>query len=300
MTEIKDYRPSFLRERFKIEPSTQLEKTSFGVDKIAQYGWKLTSEQGTFVQIPKQELKINHEIYQREGILAKIIEIAGAWSWIACGALIVAHRNGEYWVADGQHRKLAADRRSDITLLPCMVFEVVDVAAEAKAFLVANINRKPVSAMAKFKAETATGNETALFVRDVITEARLKFASKPHGMGEFKSIAMAMKLAAADPDGFRDVMLFASELAHASHSPVQERLVSGLHYLHTHIEGGITQPRLRARLKQIGPYDLVIAANKAASFYARGGARVWALGMLEAVNYNLRNKFALTGQSESE
>jgi len=37
---------------------------------------------------------------------------------------VVALRDDNKWfVVDGQHRKLAADQRSDIRELPCLVFE---------------------------------------------------------------------------------------------------------------------------------------------------------------------------------
>ena len=109
------------------------EITHVGLDKVQRYGWVTAHAQGRFEMINKRLLNVNTEIYQREASKTKVLELASNWSWIACGALIVADRDGVYWVADGQHRKLAADKRSDIKELPCMVFTVATREAVAAA-----------------------------------------------------------------------------------------------------------------------------------------------------------------------
>lgn len=53
-------------------------------------------------------------------------------------------------------------------------------------------------------------------------------------------------------------------------------------------------PRLFDRLKAIGAPRLVEGANKASAFFVRGGAQVWARGMLEEINKGLRNRFEMS------
>ncbi len=271
------------------------ETTHCGLDKVQRYGWVTAHAQGRFEMINKRLLHVNTEIYQRDAAKAKVLELASNWSWIACGALIVAERDGVFWVADGQHRKLAADKRSDIKELPCMVFKVASVKDEAKAFLVTNANRKPVSALGKFKAQIAAGDETAKIVNQVIASAGLRLATASKEQRDFKAVGLAMELAKKDPDSFSDVMHLAGEMAVADKAPVHKRLVEGLYYLHNRIDGGVNNTRLRARIKQVGISGLVEGANKAAAYYGKADAKTLAEGMLQAINVRLQKRFEFSG-----
>lgn len=271
------------------------EITHVGLDKVQRYGWVTAHAQGRFEMINKRLLNVNTEIYQREASKTKVLELASNWSWIACGALIVADRDGVYWVADGQHRKLAADKRSDIKELPCMVFTVASVKDEAKAFLVTNANRKPVTALGKFKAQIAAGDETAQIVNQVLASAGLRLATASYDARDFKAVGLAMELAKKDPDSFSDVMHLAGEMAVADKAPVHKRLLAGLYYLHNRIDGGVNNSRLRSRIKQVGIAGLMEGANKAAAYYGRTDSKTLAEGMLQAVNSRLQKRFEFIG-----
>lgn len=269
------------------------ERTHVGADKIARYGWAAADERGEFRLINKRLLLVNRDVYQREGIKGKILELASTWSWIACGALIVAARDGKLWVVDGQHRKLAADRRSDIQDLPCMVFNVAALKDEAKAFLSTNTNRRNVSALDKFRASLAARDLVAIRVQEAIDVAGLRITTASTEARAFKSVGQALKLASADYDSFLAVLMLCGELAAAEACPVHSRLLSGLHYIHCRIDGGIETPRLRKRIKQIGSSALVHAANKAAAYYGQAGGKVCADGMMQAINNGLHSKFVM-------
>lgn len=271
-----------------------METTHKGVDKIAFYKWAQPEAEGEFRRINKRLLNINREVYQRDGYKTKVLELASNWSWIACGVLIVASRNGVLWIVDGQHRKLAADRRSDIQELPCMVFHVDEVREEARAFLSANTNRRPVSALDKFRASLAAGDEVARKVQDALDAAGLRLATASKEARDFKSVAMAQKIAATDYDGLIAVLQLCGELATAESAPVHARLLSGLYYIHSRIDGGVENPRLRKRIKQVGASALVAAANKAAAYYGQSGSKVCADGMMQAINHGLHGKFSLS------
>lgn len=271
-----------------------LERDANRQDKITRYGWKMADQQGQFRNINKRLLFINREVYQREGIKSKAIELASNWSWIACGALIVAERAGQYWVVDGQHRKLAADRRSDITDLPCLVFKVEEVASEAKAFLSANTNRRNVSALDKYRASLGANNETAKKVQDAIDAAGLRVTSASCEPRAFKSVAKAQSIAESDYDGLVAVLTLCGELAATESCPVHARLMSGLYYIHSRIDGGLDNPRLRKRIKQIGATALVNGAAKAAAYYGQAGNKVCAEGMLQVINSGLHTKFTVS------
>lgn len=262
------------------------------LDKVKRYGWAVISQMGEFRTINKRLLNVNRDVYQRDAYQTKCLEIASNWSWISCGALIVAERDGKYWVVDGQHRKLAADRRNDITELPCMVFRVADVKDEARAFLATNTNRKAVTALGKFRALVAAGDVAANRVQEAINAAGLRIATASHDARDFKAISMALKYASEDYDAFLAVMMLCGELAIEAKSPVHARLLSGLYYLNKHL-GVVDDPKLCKRIKQVGARELVEGAHKAAAYHGHAGSRVCADGMLQVINHGLHKKYKL-------
>ena len=139
------------------------EKTHNGTDKVSRYKWSVRNVPGEFHMIPKSELEVDHS-YQRNKInLARVEDMARAWDWIACGALVVSLRDDNHWfVIDGQHRKMAADKRSDIKELPCLVFETDGKKGEALGFLSINCGKVGVGGMDKYRARIAAGDKVAV------------------------------------------------------------------------------------------------------------------------------------------
>lgn len=275
-----------------------MEMTPHGIDKVSRYGWEMRDDQGEFRMINKRLLNVNREIYQREAYQGKILELASSWSWIACGALIVAERDGIFWVIDGQHRKLAADRRSDISSLPCMVFRVAGVKNEASAFLASNTNRRNVSALDKYRASLAAEHDTAASVQMALDEAGLHITQSSGSPCGFKSVALAQRIAEKDFDGLVDVLTLCGVLAREGNCAVHSRLLTGLYYIHKNAEVSLEDMRLRKRIIQIGATALVEAANKAAAYFGRGDGKVCASGMMQAINHGLRTRFAMNGAME--
>ncbi len=267
-----------------------MSETAKGVDKTRRYGWITKDEPGALKIMHKDVLKI-HPAYQRDVILAKVKEITAEWSWVGAGAIVVGERNGEFWVIDGQHRVLAAKRRSDISYLPCIVFQTEGVKQEAIAFLVLNAGRKPVSSIGKFKAMIAAGNDTACVVHKTLEALGVTLKPAAKKGRELKSVAWAVRKAAEDAEKFELVMRIAADLSHEI--PIQERLLDGLWYINDRLDGGIGDKRFSDRLRAIGARRLIDAANKAAAYFVKGGASIWATGMMEEINKGLRNRFTL-------
>jgi hypothetical protein len=273
--------------------------TPKGVDKTHRYGWVTKDEPGVLKMLHKDVLRI-HPAYQRELLTEKVKALTAAWSWLSLGTLVVGERGGEFWVIDGQHRLMAAKRRSDITHLPCMVFKTVDVQTEARGFLDLNTNRKFVTAIAKHKAMVAAEDRTAIFVREQCTAAGLELAPFARKVGQIKAVAWCMRRAAEAPDTFTAVLNVAAELSKQDDVAVHERVLEGLWWLHTKCGAGFADERLMKRLRAKGARALETAANRAAAYYAAGGGRVWAEGMLIELNKGLVNKFKLNLTGEDE
>lgn len=269
--------------------------TPQGVEKTTRYGWITKDEPGKLMMLHKDVLRI-HPAYQRDAIPEKVRLITASWSWLSLGALVVGERGGEYWVIDGQHRALAAKRRADITHLPCVVFQTQDVKTEARGFLDLNTGRKPVTAVAKQKALVAAGDEVAAFVQQECDALGLQITSSGWKPGHLKCIAWCVKRASEDREAFRAVLTLGAELSAKDETAVAERVLEGLWVLNARCGNGLEDKRLVRRLREKGARALLEGANRASAYYAQGGGKIWAQGMLSEVNKGLQHKFSLDGE----
>lgn len=262
-------------------------KQSTTLTKIEKYGWVVKDAPGELVSLHKSILKVSPE-YQRRSMSQRVLAISASWSWIALGAISVGRRESEFWVIDGQHRVLAALQRSDISNLPCIVFATDSIQQEAQGFLDANTGRKSVSTIDKFRAALVAGDATAKYVDSVLSE----FGITPKGSAnkplEIKSLGWAMQRAKDDRDAFRVVVELAAELC--QDCMLNEKLLDGLFYIHSYYPTKLENKRLRDRLKKVGALRLIDATTRASAYYSRGGAKVWADGIISEVNKGLHYK----------
>jgi len=265
-------------------------------DKIERYDWKLLDQPGELRMLNKKVLRVDEQ-YQREATEPKVKEIARAWSWLACGALLVAEREGVYFVFDGQHRALAALRRSDITHLPCVVFRTAGSKEEAEAFLRANKNRKPLNGLAKFRAATAAEQPAALLVHNLITSVG-RVASESSTGTTVRCLALMMNHAERQPEVLKRVWPLIAEVCVGK--PVHERVMDGLLYIENNLPEGesLIDKEWRKRALRVSYDGLLGAANRFSAAYSKGGAKVWGLGMVEAMNKGCRTHMKLAGSEE--
>lgn len=271
--------------------SAQQATTHQGMDKIKRYGWTMKDRPGILTMLHKDALLVD-PTYQRELNDAKAKQIAAAWSWIACGAIIVGKRGNVHWVIDGQHRVFGAKRRSDVEYLPCLVFETEDVQQEAKGFLDVNTGRKPITTVGRHKAMVASGDSVASFVQAKIEELGLRISKgkQPNGI---QCLGWCMKRASENRERFVRVITLVAEMSVKEGLCLSERVLEGVWHLDDKCGNGLADKRLSQRLKDKGAQAMLDAANRAAAFYASGGGKVWAEGMLAELNKGLRDKFLM-------
>lgn len=267
------------------------ERTHRNVDKIQRYKWDVKDSPGEFRRIDKKHIRVD-AMYQRDANGAKVLELRRNWSWVACGTISVAQRDGFYWAMDGQHRVLAAQGRSDIRTMPCMVFDINEVAEEAQGFLNANGNRKPVGAIDKHRARIIAGDPLALKIQETLDSLGLNLSKSARSVGDFGAISLAYRQA-DDFESFRKVLALAAEICREGEVPVAEKLVDGLLYIDRNTEEGVTERKLQTRIRHVGAERLLEGALRAAAYFARGGARVFAQGMMDVLNKGIHNKFDL-------
>lgn len=272
-------------------PSEEL--TNLGLSKVDVFKWKQLDNPGDFQWIPKTLLNVDHS-YQRNGShvsRTRVMSIAQNWSWLKLGVLLVCRRKDmTFWVYDGQHRKLAADKRLDVTVLPCLVFPSELISTEADAFFGANTLRGAMDRITKFNAQIVAGDKHALGVRDMMA----KYGYEA-GEGSFKIRCIGRVLAdyAVDPDVADKVFGLCAEMFQGE--PITERVFGGLCFLERfvakHKSGSIFDAHNYEAITRLGPRKLEEEIDRAKAYYAGGGgAKVWAAGIVNALNYKRRSR----------
>jgi hypothetical protein len=271
--------------------------TNNKTSKIKLYGWELKDAPGKLTFISKDALFVDHS-YQRKASQLRVIAIAQKWSWLACGVILVAKRKGDQrlYVVDGQHRVLAALKRSDIDVLPCLVFETGTAHEEAAGFYDANTGRRMPTTLEKWRAQLMRGDETTMFVDALIRNAG-RVASGVTGPGEVRCLTAMLRAATSNRDRLVRMWPLIVEVCHGH--VFHERVFEGLMWLESNLPEGqsLTQKKWREKLMRVGFTGLLDAAQRAATFYARGGPKVWAMGMLEALNKGCRIHMTLREDS---
>lgn len=259
------------------------------ISKVVKYGWILRDRPGQFMEIDKNDLNIDHAYQRDKVIVTKIREIQANWSWAGCGCILVARRiDGSLWVFDGQHRVLAARNRADISALPCLVFDVDDRTQEAAGFLVSNSERKPVSAIAKFKAMVMTNDPAAVSVSRVFDELSIEYSENPFGARQIKCIASCLRMASTDVGAFRTCLSAAADVC--GDDPIHSDIIDGLFWIERN-HGIVTNPRFLRRLNSIPRAELLGSIGRFAAAEGKRGEKVSAMGILKCVNKGLRAKF---------
>lgn len=267
------------------------EKNQHGIDKRDIYRWKTIDEQGEYMLIHKNEIQIPAE-YQRLQNHKKIADFTRNWSWAGCGALVIAKREDGFFAMDGQHRLMASLRRSDIQYLHCLVFNGLSLKDEAQSFLDVNTGRKPLSSNDRHKAKVVSGDENSIFVQDVIRSCGLEISTNGGGDG-VRCLSWCNKKALENRDKFQEIFAIGAALSDKDGVRVQDILLDGLWHLDKNCTTNISDPRMIGKLKEKGAIMLIHSAKKYAQLYGSGSGNIYALGMLDAINKNLRIRFSM-------
>lgn len=257
-----------------------------GKDKIEQYKWVMTGAPGELMYLAKTVLEIDHS-YQRSAKNSRVLKLAKRWNWLACGVLTVAKRSGRYYVVDGQHRLMASLKRGDIERLPCLVFESSEMREEAVAFRDANKERRPITTFEQWNADLVAQDEATIFVHAMIENAGRTPAAKA-GPDTVRCLTTIVSAARNTRGALNRVWPIVVQVCHGN--TLHERVIAALLYIECNLVDGqsLTDKRWRDRLIKLGYKGMLDSANRAAAFYAKGGPKVWALGLVQEINKGSR------------
>lgn len=269
--------------------SDEVVKHAGCVDKIKRYNWSVVDSVGVLKWIDKNLLETD-KIYQREHAPKKVQALASEWSWVACGTISVGKRgDGEFYIIDGQHRVLAALRRSDIKDLPCIVFDIPTIPQEADGFVRSNTHRKNMSIFDIHRAKIVSKDPVSMDLERLVHSLGLFMTRSGHTTNGIKCIGLCYELYNSNKVEFVKALEIARDIS--VDNGIQERVLGGLWYIeHSGIDIG-KNTSFYKRLNAI-PYSLINKSiAESVAYYAKGGNKEYATGILNAVNKGLRNKY---------
>jgi len=248
---------------------------------------KKTNKPGMLANVNKNILTVAPE-YQRQASPSLIKSIKDSWDWIAAGALIVSKRDNHHFVIDGQHRLRAAQAKPEIDKLPCVIFENLTLAEEATRLAIINSQRKNMTAIDKFNARLKGNDSTATYVFNRISS--FKFTINKMGTNTISCVNNLMSCAKTNKARLDRVLQIVVRLFKYDH--VDARAFKGLEYLDTKIS--LADERLQNRILEIGKSEIMAGIKAAMYRIDNHHARTCAMGIMDVVNKNLRNKFEVT------
>jgi len=258
--------------------------------KVDAYKWTMVDKKGELLYINKESLHVDHN-YQRDKISSgRVLEFASRWSWIACGALIVSCRkDGTLWVVDGQHRKLAADKRTDISDLPCVLFENDEQKREADGFVRANTHRGAVRRLDTFRAQLVAEDEECIAVNEMVIDAG--YEVKRGGPNSAQCVGALLKAWRRDAPLCAKVFALCVDLCDGD--PIKSHIFEALFFLEEHVQKSgdtICGGHNRQKLLSEGTARIEKKINEAKVIYEKSGPKVWAKGVLLLINTGRRTR----------
>lgn len=169
------------------------------VDKIERYKWARPNSPGEFRRIDKQTLNLDDR-YQRSAVSGEAVaRIARDWDWTLFGVLKVAERGDRtLWVFDGGHRLRASFYRSDIAVLPCMVFDLAEFADEARSFLAGARMTSRIRNTDVFRAATTAEEPWAVKTAAILKDLGLTVTNWANKPGDIRCVSAVQVAVQAD------------------------------------------------------------------------------------------------------
>ena len=261
------------------------------VNKVAKYKWTALDKPGRFAWLPKRDLIVPVETYQRGGTNSKELRIAANFSWAAFQTISVCEvEDGKYHVIEGGHRLRAAMKRNDVVKLPCMIFDIPAEDDQAKAFLMVNKERKPMSGVDRHQAMLVAGDPLALKVENAAQEAGRKIGSASDGR-HISCVNELGKCIQADEVAFNRVWPLIYTVCEGRR--LTRDMLLGMFRLERFVAGGICTAARARRIASVGYDALIEGSRQGREFHGHPGDAAIADGMLKKINKGLHIKWEL-------
>lgn len=255
------------------------------MSKTEKNKWATVDQPGVPFIANKQDLHID-SAYQRTMVSeTRISAITREWSWVACGSIIVAERDKTFWVIDGQHRVLAAMRRTDIQELPCLVFKSLGVEDEALAFYRANAVRGNVSPFDKLRALIASGDRLAIDVVNIMDSQGYKPSTVHGGAYTVSCVSAFVSAVKASRGALTKVWPLVAKLHNGLQ--IKKSVLDAMIYIAKFGTDDITSPQWEKRVLKHGLHEINNAIDRAHSLFQKGGTKIYAQVTVDVLNKGL-------------
>jgi hypothetical protein len=157
-----------------------------------------------------------------------------------------------------------------------------------------------MSSVEKFKALVIVGDKAACKISELLAASNFEVtaAASASSVRKVKCVKALMDCYTADPDVFLKMWPLILDVTAGGF--ISEMVVGSLFYLEcvaSKQDLTITISLWRKRILALGQEGITKAAQKAAAYFVRGGQRVWARGVQDALNVNVRNRLDLIGDA---
>ena len=256
---------------------------------------------GQLKWIDKKQIVVCPDYQRSKPSPNTIKSIRKNWNWLAFGALMVAERDGVFYVVDGQHRLLAAMQEPGVQQVPCVVYPTHSIAIEAKSFLEANTSRVAVSAIDKYKAALAAKEHWAINMQLMLEELDIVLVENPKEFRQTCVVSAITRQIKVNVSFCQNALSVAIDATKSENSPIKETIFAGLCYLEHNLQAGsITDARFRSKVATIGATAQHRAAVNTAVSLESGGNTSWGRGILNLVNKGAKNKYQIKERSSSQ
>lgn len=267
-----------------------------GAIKADHYHWDSVVSNGRDTSIPIELLRLDAP-YQRDEV-SNLATLKRARSFNAdiAGRILVGRRadDGSYYVIDGKQRTLAALRRGDVREMKVRLIEETTLEQEADLFQVCNLERKSVSAWAKWNAGRISGDPDCIAIAEKCSDMGISIVPDGNHSNTITAVALLLHIYKTEQSLFVPSLRAAKTICEGT--SVKADVIKGCLYL---LKRGVCVDDHAARLASKGG-PVFVNQNIAQVQIETGNAGlsnlVCGLGLLTAINKNLRRKISLSNK----
>lgn len=225
--------------------------------------------------------------YNRPVQIARARKYSKNFDMKLVGTIIISHRDGVYYIVDGQHRTQAAKIKG-IKTLPCLVHEGLTYQEEAELFVKLQKERKGLIVAELFNGECESGDLHAIELKDAILAAGYNIGK---GQGNYKVQAVQVLKRIYDRDGAQvvtDVLEVIKDAWNGSHTANVRLVLLGIWQFLSVYHHEFGRDRLISTLQKTPPADIIRGARGDVS--GRSDATKAAMVILNIYNKGLTKK----------
>jgi hypothetical protein len=246
------------------------------------------------------ELKFDIGNYQRKASYAKVKNIIRSFDWKAFGFIIVNIRDSGNYVIDGQHRIVAATRKS-YKEVPCMVYSGLALSEEAGLFVNCQINRNAIHAFEKYQALLVSGDHTTTRIEFLLQKHGLK-SSRGHSDSSTKKRGYTNAIGALYSiynskgydklDKLLGIMVSTWKYDDGTFDPdaLSNTMLYGMNVFMNKTFGKINEKKFIAKFRKIPAGKIISMSKKNQAVYGKGIPSNVARAILEEYNFRNSNK----------